>query len=118
MKLHEAVTQYVTYKQSLGMRFATEARTLKSFCRSQAGQELAQITAKAIETFIAGHGPPTRFCLRKHEALHGFYRFAISRLCRAFSTAQERAEDPRLLYPLYLLACRTEAVARGHGRML
>jgi integrase/recombinase XerD len=78
MKLHEAVTQYVTYKQSLGMRFATEARTLKSFCRSQAGQELAQITAEAIETFIAGHGPPTRFCLRKHEALHGFYRFAIA----------------------------------------
>lgn len=78
MKLHNAVTQYVTYKQSLGMRFATEARTLRSFCRSQEGQELAQIAPEAIETFIAGHGPPTRFWLRKHEALCGFYRFAIA----------------------------------------
>jgi integrase/recombinase XerD len=31
MKLPEAVAAYVAYKQSLGMRFATEARTLKSF---------------------------------------------------------------------------------------
>ena len=78
MKLPDAVMKYVTYKQSLGMRFATEARTLKSFCCSQAGQELAHVTPEAIESFIAGRGPPTRFCLRKHEALRGFYRFAIA----------------------------------------
>ncbi len=34
MKLPEAVAAYVAYKQSLGMRFATEARTLKSFYRT------------------------------------------------------------------------------------
>jgi len=33
MKLAQAVAAYVVSKQSLGMRFATEARTLKSFCR-------------------------------------------------------------------------------------
>jgi hypothetical protein len=34
VKLSEVVSQYVTYKQSIGMRFCTEKRTLKSFCRT------------------------------------------------------------------------------------
>jgi hypothetical protein len=33
MNLHEVTTQYVVYKQSMGMRFRTETRVLKSFCR-------------------------------------------------------------------------------------
>ena len=33
MKLHEGTTQYVAYKQSMGMRFRTEARIFKSLCR-------------------------------------------------------------------------------------
>ena len=33
MKVNHAVSAYVAYKQSLGMRFATEARTLKSFSK-------------------------------------------------------------------------------------
>ena len=34
MKLHDAAANYVAHKQSMGMRFRTEARTLKSFCRA------------------------------------------------------------------------------------
>ena len=34
MKLAEVVREYVTHKQSMGMRFCTEARTLKAFCRT------------------------------------------------------------------------------------
>ena len=34
MKLAEVVGQYVTHKQSMGMRFCTEERTLKAFCRA------------------------------------------------------------------------------------
>ena len=34
MKLSELTAQYITHKQSMGMRFCTEARTLKSFCRA------------------------------------------------------------------------------------
>ena len=33
MKLSALASQYVAYKQGLGMRFHTEARTLRSFCR-------------------------------------------------------------------------------------
>jgi integrase/recombinase XerD len=34
MKLLEVVSAYVTHKQSMGMRFCTEARTLQAFCRA------------------------------------------------------------------------------------
>jgi integrase/recombinase XerD len=33
MKLSEITEHYVVHKQSMGMRFRTEQRTLKSFCR-------------------------------------------------------------------------------------
>ena len=34
MKLSEAVAGYVAHKQAMGMRFRTEARILRSFCRA------------------------------------------------------------------------------------
>jgi integrase/recombinase XerD len=79
MKLLEAVGQYVTHKQSMGMRFNSERRILRSFCCHQEGKDLAQIGPGAVLEFIAGNGPPTRFWHRKHETLSGFYRFAIAR---------------------------------------
>jgi integrase/recombinase XerD len=78
MKLLDAVGQYVTHKQSMGMRFNSEWRVLKSFCCSQEGKDLAQIEPGQVLDFIAGNGPPTRFWHRKHETLTGFYRFAIA----------------------------------------
>ncbi len=78
MKLNEAVTRYVTQKRSMGMRFATEERTLKSFCRIEGDQDLARIGPTQVLAFLAGNGPPTRFWHRKQEVLRGFYRFAIA----------------------------------------
>ena len=79
MKLSEAVAQYVAYKQSMGMRFHTEARTLRSFCRTVGNVAMADIKADRVYAYIAGSGPVTRFWHRKHEVLRGFYRFAIGR---------------------------------------
>jgi site-specific recombinase XerD len=79
MKLSEAVAQYVAYKQSMGMRFHTETRTLRSFCRTVGDVALADIKADRVYAYIAGSGPVTRFWHRKHEVLRGFYRFAIGR---------------------------------------
>jgi len=79
MKLSEAVAQYVAYKQSMGMRFHTEARTLRSFCRTVGDVAMADIKADRVYAYIAGSGPVTRFWHRKHEALRGFYRFTIGR---------------------------------------
>jgi integrase/recombinase XerD len=79
MKLSEVVIQYVTYKQSIGMRYCTEKRTLKSFCRAMGDISIAEVNPDSVLAFIAGTGPVTRFWHKKREVLFGFYRFAILR---------------------------------------
>ena len=61
MKLSEVADQYVTHKQSMGMRFCTEQRTLKSFCRAMGDIAIADVGAVPVLAFIAGMGPVTRF---------------------------------------------------------
>src|SRR5215831_10390476 len=79
MKLSALASQYVVYKQDMGMRFHTEARTLKSFCRTMGDVVMAEIMPDRVHAFIAGAGPVTRFWHRKYEVLRGFYRFATAR---------------------------------------
>lgn len=79
MKLAQAVSDYVGYKQSLGMRFATEARALKSFSRALGDVDLDRIEPEQVRAFLNGTGPMTRFWHRKLDALRGFYRFALAR---------------------------------------
>jgi integrase/recombinase XerD len=79
MKLSALASQYVAYKQGMGMRFHTEARTLKSFCQMMGDIAVAEITADRVQAYIAGTGPVTRFWHRKYEVLRGFYRFATAR---------------------------------------
>jgi len=79
MKLAQAVAAYVVSKQSLGMRFATEARTLKSFCRIIGNVGIDEIDPGRVRSFLDGNGPVTSFWHRKLDALRGFYRFALAR---------------------------------------
>src|SRR5215469_13732711 len=79
MKLSALTSQYVAYKQAMGMRFHTEACTLQSFCRTMGDIAVAEIAADRVHAIIAGTGPVTRFWHRKYEVLRGFYRFATAR---------------------------------------
>jgi site-specific recombinase XerD len=79
MKVDVAVSAYVAYKQSLGMRFTTEARTLKSFSKSIGDRDVDRIQAHQVLSFLDGTGPMTRFWHRKYTALCGFYRYCLSR---------------------------------------
>jgi site-specific recombinase XerD len=79
MKLNELTTEYVAYKQSMGMRFRTEARVLKSFSQNIGDVDIDQLEPDVVDVFLAGTGPVTRFWHRKYEVLSGFYRFAIAR---------------------------------------
>ncbi len=79
MKVDLAVTTYVTHKQSLGMRFATEARVLKSFGKSVGNVGLDRVGSRQVRIFLDGNGPMTRFWHRKFHALTGFYRFCLAR---------------------------------------
>jgi integrase/recombinase XerD len=79
MKLSALAAQYVAYKQSMGMRFHTEARTLKSFCQAMGDIAIADIAADRVHAYITGVGPVTSFWHRKYGVLRGFYRFAMAR---------------------------------------
>jgi len=79
MMLSEATAKYVAHKQSMGMRFCTEARTLKAFCRAIGNVAMHEVNPNCVLAYLAGTGPVTRFWQRKHEALSGFYLFAIAR---------------------------------------
>ena len=79
MRLSALAAQYVAYKQSMGMRFHTEARTLRSFCGAMGDVSVAEVAPDGVQAYIAGAGPVTRFWHRKHEVLRGFYRFAMAR---------------------------------------
>jgi len=79
MNLFSIATQYILYKQGMGMRFHTQARTLRAFCRSMGDMSITEIAAERVHAYIAGSGPVTRYWHRKYEVLRGFYRFAMAR---------------------------------------
>jgi integrase/recombinase XerD len=79
MKLSYLATEYITLKQSMGMRFRTESVILHAFCRAMGDIEITQVTSNCVQHYLNGSGPITTFWHRKFEALSGFYRFLISR---------------------------------------
>jgi len=79
MKLSALASHYVAYKQAMGMRFHTEARTLRSFCRTMGDITIADVAADRVHAYLTGAGPVTSFWHRKYEVLRGFYRFAMAR---------------------------------------
>lgn len=104
MSLSEIVSQYITYKQSMGMRFHTEARTLKSFCKAMGDAGIAEVQPDRVQAFLAGTGPITLFWRRKHEALRGFYRFAMARSYVAVSPLPSRAPQPPRAFVPYIFS--------------
>ena len=79
MKLSELVTEYVSFKQSIGMSYRSESVILRSFCKAISDMEISEVTPASVSSFIAGAGPITTFWHRKYEVLGGFYNFALTR---------------------------------------
>jgi site-specific recombinase XerD len=104
MSLSEIASRYVASKQSMGMRFHTEARTLKSFCKAMGDIGIAEVQPATVQAFLAGTGPVTRFWHRKHEALRGFYRFAMARGYTAVSPLPGRAPQPPHAFVPYIFS--------------
>jgi site-specific recombinase XerD len=104
MSLSEIVSQYITYKQSMGMRFRTEDRTLKSFCKAMGDVGITEVQPDRVQSFLAGTGPITRFWHRKHEALRGFYRFAMARSYVAVSPLPSKAPQPPHAFVPYIFS--------------
>lgn len=79
MMLSQLATEYVSFKQSMGMRFRAESVILNAFCHAMGDIDITQVNSESVEHYLAGTGPITTFWHRKFEALNGFYRYAVSR---------------------------------------
>ena len=79
MKLRQAVEHYLSLKQSLGFRFATDSQILKAFSQAMGRVRVGQIKPTTVRAYLDGSGPVTRNWERKWVALRGFYAFALAR---------------------------------------
>jgi site-specific recombinase XerD len=102
MKISQAVQEYVRLKQAMGSRFHAESVILKAFCKAMEDAPLAEITAERVIVYIAGTGPVTRFWHRKHEALRGFYHFAIGRGYTQFCPLPDKLPKPTRVFTPYI----------------
>jgi integrase/recombinase XerD len=79
MNLATGVTDYIAFKQALGLRYRTDAYVLKAFCRALGDSDLAAVTLAGVEAFLSGRGTVTSAWHKKFEILNRFYRFALGR---------------------------------------
>tara|TARA_R110001583_G_C5653459_1_gene408945 strand:+ start:1690 stop:2463 length:774 start_codon:yes stop_codon:yes gene_type:complete len=79
MNLSDVVDEYVAHKRALGMGFTTEIRILSAFCRSTSNASMDTITTEQVQRYLVGDTPVSSYWQRKHTALAGLYRFALSR---------------------------------------
>jgi integrase len=80
MKLHTVVSRYVAFRKSLGERFHTNGKVLRSFRRALGwGIEVDDVRADQVDAFLAGKGSLTRSWHVRYSALLGFYRYALTR---------------------------------------
>src|SRR5260370_4447863 len=78
MKLGDATREYVPTKQATGMVFEAEAYVLRAFTEKLGPNvPIRKITSDSVLDYLNGHGPVTLFWHRKHDALSGFWTFAI-----------------------------------------
>jgi hypothetical protein len=78
MKLGDATREYVASKQATGMVFNAEAYVLRTFTEKLGpNMPIKKVTSDSVLDYLNGHGPITLFWHRKHDALSGFWRFAI-----------------------------------------
>jgi len=80
MKLRTICERYAAFRKTLGERFEVNGRQLKAFCRAMGPNIcIADVSPEKVNTFLVGKGPLTTSWYVRHNALLGFYRYAISR---------------------------------------
>lgn len=80
MKLQAICERYAAFRKTLGERFQTNGCQLKAFCGAMGPNiDIADVLPEKVNSFLVSKGPlTTSWCVR-HNALLGFYRYAISR---------------------------------------
>ena len=96
MKLQDLIFDYVTFRQSMGQKFATFSNILRAFCKASGGNEVDadQVSPDRILSFLGQ--PTTCYWHLKYNALAGFYRYATSRNYILWSPLPTTVPIPRV----------------------
>jgi site-specific recombinase XerD len=79
MKLSELITQYISHKRALGMRFDSSAATLAAFCRRlESNIDIRSVSVEQVQDFLTGNRPLTNHWGKRKSVLVCFFRFALS----------------------------------------
>jgi site-specific recombinase XerD len=80
MTLHQIIEQYITFQQSLGTAFLTDARILRAFGRSRGAKaRIADVRPRHVDVFLGTTRPVTINWHDKFRRLRSFFRYAVSR---------------------------------------
>jgi integrase/recombinase XerD len=124
MNLQQLIERYIAYRQSLGEQFKANACILRVFGRSVGSRsEVGDVRPEQVSTFLAGHGPITRYWFAKYDALRGLYRYAVSRGYVAtlpLPTRLPKRPPPFVpyIYSHEELRCLFEAATAYQGRVV
>lgn len=92
MKLSDVVETYINHKRSLGMRFRSDASTLRAFCRAIGNVEINAVQPELVLQFLNGNGPITSYWRQKFIIIRSFYRYAQG---RGFATSSPLPNELR-----------------------
>ena len=79
MSTASTIADYIRHKRSLGMRFIAEATILSAFSRSVGKMPLRDIRPAMITRFVYREGAGAETIAKKHRALAGLFRYALTR---------------------------------------
>jgi site-specific recombinase XerD len=79
MTLGKAITRYIEHGRHLGKGLIAESTILRAFCRQIGDVPLRKVSAETVEQFLDAKGKSNNTISRRHRALAGFFRFAVSR---------------------------------------
>jgi integrase/recombinase XerD len=80
MKLQHLIEQYITFQQSLGAAFLTDACILRAFGRRRGAKaRIADIRPRHVDAFLGKARPVTINWHDKFRRLRSFFHYAISR---------------------------------------
>jgi site-specific recombinase XerD len=85
MTLAALIDRYVAYKRSLGMRFDTPAKVLKTFCRAIGPVDADHIDQPTVQAFLNRSRHISAGWHLKYRTLDQLFRFAIQRALVAAS---------------------------------
>lgn len=80
MNLQRLIEQYISFQQSLGSAFTTDAITLRAFGRARGLRaSVASVAPKHVDAFLGKARPVTTTWFGKFSRLRSFFKYAVGR---------------------------------------